>query len=160
MHGWCAYCQFLGRILYFLFGLSSYLHHDSKLILERNNYKMQNGNNIKDGFEPRLEISLTIDRSKLLMAQDFSLECLRNGESLPSEAPPPWPNGSWTDSVKGLPNRQTLHLLLPGEMAWCRLGEVRHHEVVSEHQRLLNPPPALVNVTVPFCLDSGQQNAS
>lgn len=133
MHGWCAYCQFLGRILYFLVGLSSYLYHDSKLILERNNYKMQNGNNIKDSFEPRLEISLTIDRSKLLMAQDFSLECLRNGDSLTSEAPPPWLNGSGTDSVKGPPNRQTLCLLHSRETAWCGLGKV-HQEVVSEHQ--------------------------
>lgn len=133
MHGLCAYCQFLGRILYFLVGLSSYLHHDSKLILERNSYKMQNRNNIKDGFKPRLEISLTIDRPKLLVAQDFSLECLRNGDSLPSVAPRPWLNGSWTDSVQHLPNRQTLHLLQSGEMAWCCLGKV-HHKVGGEHQ--------------------------
>lgn len=66
---------------------------------------MQNRNNIKDGFKPRLEISLTIDRSKLQVAHDFSLECFRNGDSLPAEATPPWPNGSWTDSVQALLNR-------------------------------------------------------
>lgn len=75
---------------------------------------MQNRNNIKAGFQPRLEISLTIDRSKLLVAQDFSLECLRNGDSLPSEAPPPWLKGSQTDSVKGLLNTQQSMDYSPG----------------------------------------------
>lgn len=44
-----------GRILYFLVGLSSYLHHDSKLILEKNKYKVQNSNNVRENFKPRLK---------------------------------------------------------------------------------------------------------
>ena len=90
-----------GRILNFLVELSSYLHHDSKLILEKNKkYKMQNSNNVREGFKPRLKISLTIDSSKLPVAEDFSLECSRDGDLLPSEVPPPWWKRSWMDSVK------------------------------------------------------------
>lgn len=126
IHGLCAYCQFLGRILYFLVGLPSYLHHDSKLIFEKNqpDYKMQNRNNIKASFKPRLEISLTIDKSKLLVAQDFPLECLRNGDSLPSEAPPPWLKGSQAGSLKGPLNRQMFHVPQSRKTARCRVGRV------------------------------------
>ena len=89
-----------GRILYFLVGLSSYLHHDSKLIVENEKYKMQNSNNVREGFKPRLKISLTIDSSKLPVAEDFSLECSRDGDLLPSEVPPPCWKRSWMDSIK------------------------------------------------------------
>lgn len=50
--------------------------------------------------KPRLRISLTIDSSKLPVAEDFSLECSRDGDLLPQKFPSPWWKRSWMDSIK------------------------------------------------------------
>ena len=51
---------------------------------------MQNSNNVREGFKPRLKISLTIDSSKLPVAEDFSLECSRDGDWSPYPAFKPY----------------------------------------------------------------------